>query len=148
MVVVAAFVTAACSSGGGDAGGESFEPPSGEGGGTVEAFCAAAEELDAAFQEDLFAGDPETLDERVDQLQSVFEAAADAAPGEISDEMDILLAEARDQYEALRGIEDPTDQDEVDAVFEGLFSETSAEFDEANDTASASPLEECGIDLG
>ena len=121
-----------------------------EDGGGDEEFCAAAEEFGAAFDEDPFEGDPELFDERLDQGESAFEALADAAPDELSEEMDIFVATLREFLDAFRGIDDPTDEDEVDAVFEELFSdeEAAAEFDEAEAAVDAYVEEECGNVIG
>ncbi len=133
MVVAAAFAVAACSS---------------DGGGSVEAFCAGFEEVDATA-DPFEADDIETFNQRLDELQSAFEAVADAAPDEISEEMDIFVASLRGLTDAFRGIDDPTDQDAVDAVFEELFGdeEAAAEFDEAEAAVDAYVEAECGIVL-
>ncbi len=119
-----------------------------EDGGGDEEFCAAAEELGSAFEEDPLEGDPEMLGERLDQAQSAIEAVADAAPDEISEEIDIFVVTAREIIDALRGI-DPTDQDQVDAVFEEVFPDEEAgdEFDEAEAAVDAYVEEECGFVL-
>ena len=113
-----------------------------------EEFCAAAEELEAALEEDPFEGDPETFDERLDQGQAAIEALADAAPDEISQEIDVAASGFRELLDLFREIDDPTDEAEVEAAFEEFFSgEAAAEFDEATDAVNAYALEECGIDL-
>ena len=132
MVLAGAFAVAACGS---------------DGGGSVEAFCAAGEELAATMEEDPFEGDPETLDERLDQVRSLSQAAADAAPDEISDEMDILNTTNRELLDAFSGIDDPTEED---AAFEQVFpdDETFEEFQEAEETVGTYVVEQCGIEIG
>ena len=150
MLVAGAFAVTACGSDGGA-------------GGSVQAFCAALEELDASEGIEFpFVGDPETLDELIDHSQSLSEAVADAAPEEISDEADIAFAALVKLFDALRALDDPTDQDEVQAAFEDSApgaslgdslgfaalrrEEAIAERTfEALDTYSAYAEEECGI---
>ena len=133
MVVAGAFVVAACGS---------------DGGGSLEAFCVAIEEVTPVLEgEDPFeAEDIETFNQRLDELQSVVETVADAAPDEISEETDVILASSREQFDAFREIDDLTDQDQFEAAFEDTtFDE--GEVEEANEALNAYAEEECGIVL-
>ncbi len=133
MVVAGAFVVAACGS---------------DGGGSLEAFCVAIEEITPVLEgEDPFeAEDIETFNQRLDELQSVVETVADAAPDEISEETDVILASSREQFDAFREIDDLTDQDQFEAAFEDTtFDE--GEVEEANEALNAYAEEECGIVL-
>ncbi len=135
MVVAGAFAVAACSSGGG---------------GSVEAFCAAVEEelVPVLEGEDPFdAEDIEAFNEQLDDFQSAIAAVADAAPDEISDQTDVLLANTRAQFDAFREIDDLTDEDQFNAVFEdSAFDEKSAvEAEDAQDAAQAYAEEQCDI---
>ena len=130
MVVAGAFAVAACSS---------------DGGGSVEAFCAGFEEVDATA-DPFEADDIETFNQRLDELQSASEAVTDAAPDEISEETALLLASIREQFDAFREIDDLTDQDQFEAAFEdSTFDE--GEVEEANEAFESYVEEECGIVL-
>ena len=137
MVVAGAFAVAACGS---------------DGGGSVEAFCAAVEELVPLLGEE--AEDPfdtediEIFNQRLDEFQSAVEAVADSAPDEISEKTDLLLASTSEQFDVFREqIDDPTDQDQLEAAFENsAFDEESAiEIEEAQDAAQSYAEEECDI---
>ncbi len=132
MVVAGAFAVAACGS---------------DGGGSVEAFCAAVEEQLVpllAGEDPTQADDIETFNQQLDELQSAIEAVADAAPDDISEQTDVILASSREQFDAFREIDDLTDQDQFEAAFqESTFDE--GEVEEANEAAESYAEEECGI---
>jgi hypothetical protein len=87
-----------------------------DGGGSTEAFCSALEDV-------------ENIDEpTVEELEEV----ADTAPGEISDDMEVLL-------DFLRAIEEDG--------FEGVEDIDEDELDEAGQNVADFADEECGIDL-
>lgn len=134
-VVVGAFAVAAC----GD-----------DGGGSVESFCAAVEELATSLETDpTDAPDVETMNEQLDELQSDIEAVADAAPDEVSEEIDTIVSASREQFDAFRQMDELSEEQFVAAFDDPAFSEeTSAEVDAAQETANAYALEECGVDLG
>jgi hypothetical protein len=135
MVVTGAFAVAAC----GD-----------DGGGSVESFCAAVEELASSLEtEPTDAPDIETMNEQLNELQSDIEAVADAAPDEISEEIDTIVTASREQFDAFRQMDELTDEQFAAAFDNPAFSEeASAEIDAAQEAANAYALEECGVDLG
>ncbi len=132
MVVAGAFAVAACSS---------------DGGGSVEAFCAGFEEVDATA-DPFDTEDIEIFNQRLDEFQSAVEAVADSAPDEISEKTDLLLASTSEQFDVFREqIDDPTDQDQLEAAFENsAFDEESAiEIEDAQAAAQSYAEEECDI---
>jgi uncharacterized coiled-coil DUF342 family protein len=135
MVVTGAFAVAAC----GD-----------DDGGSVESFCAAVEELASSLEtEPTDAPDIETMNEQLNELQSDIEAVADAAPDEISEEIDTIVTASREQFDAFRQMDELTDEQFAAAFDNPAFSEeASAEIDAAQEAANAYALEECGVDLG
>ena len=130
MVVAGAFAVAACSS---------------DGGGSVEAFCAAIEEADA-LDDPFETDDIETFNQNLDDFQAAAEAVGDAAPDEISEEADVSVASQVELFDAFREIDDLTDQDQFEAAFEdSTFDE--GEVEEANEAFESYVEEECGIVL-
>ena len=93
------------------------------------------------------AYDLETFNQRLDDFQSTLETVADAAPDEISGQTDILLANARAQFDALREIDDLTDEDQFEAAFEdsAFDEESTAEAEEAQAAAECYSAENCDI---
>lgn len=135
LVVTGAFAVAAC----GD-----------DGGGSVESFCAAVEELATSLETDpTDAPDVETMNDQLDEFESDIEAVAAAAPDEISEEVDTILSASRDQFDAFRQMDDLSEE-QFAAVFDdpAFSDETFVEVDAAQEAANAYALEECGVDLG
>ena len=136
MVVAGAFAVAACGSGGG-------------GGGNLEAFCAAFGErspLGVVGQLTVrFAGtldDPEEVDEWLDKAQSDIEAVADAAPDEISGDIDVVVAKVVALLDHFREADLPRVTAETRAAIDEFFSDE--EVGEAFDDAIAPYVaEEC-----
>lgn len=135
LVVTGAFAVAAC----GD-----------DGGGSVESFCAAVEELATSLETDpTDAPDVETMNDQLDEFESDIEAVAAAAPDEISEEVDTILSASRDQFDAFRQMDDLSEEQFATVFDDPAFSdETFVEVDAAQEAANAYALEECGVDLG
>jgi len=121
-----------------------------DGGGSVESFCAAVEELATSLETDpTDAPDVETMNDQLDEFESDIEAVAAAAPDEISEEVDTILSASRDQFDAFRQMDDLSEE-QFAAVFDdpAFSDETFVEVDAAQEAANAYALEECGVDLG
>lgn len=98
-----------------------------DGGGSKEAFC------------ELLASDAD-LDIDTPEGQAAFEEALDAAPSEVSDDMDVLA----DAFEELEGV-DENDPEALEAAFAVMGS---PEVMEAMTNIETYGVDECGMDPG
>ena len=128
VTAVAAIAATSCGSSGG--------------GGSVEAFCERLAEFQAREGEFQNAfEDPEQLDEAVDAVDGI----ADAAPDEIRDDAKVVADGFRDLADAFSDI-DPDDPDAALEAFEDV-DEQLAEVEEASAAVEAYAAENCGLDL-
>jgi len=87
--------------------------------GDLAAFCDAADRIE---ESDPFAflGDRDGYEAAIDEMEAAMADARSNAPAEISDEVDQAAQDMEMVIVALRGIDDPSDQAEVDAALSAL----------------------------
>lgn len=111
LVVLSGFVLSACGDDGDDEG-------------DLAAFCDAADRIQQA-EPFLVTDDLDAWTAAIDEMEAAVSDAVENAPSDISDEVDDRAQEMAEVIAVLRGIEDPTDDQEVDAAMEPL-AETGA----------------------
>ena len=105
-VILGAVVASAC---GGDGGSD----------GDLAAFCEAAdriEESDPFF----FVDDRDGYEKAIDEMEAAIADAETSAPAEISDDVEQAAQDMAMVIAALRGIDDPSDEAEVEAALSAL----------------------------
>jgi hypothetical protein len=111
-VILGALVASGC----GDDGGSD---------GDLAAFCDAAdriEESDPFF----FVDDRDGYEKAIDEMEAAMDDARSNAPTEISDEVEQAAQDMQAVIAALRGIDDPSDEAEVDAALSALDDTAAA----------------------
>ena len=88
-------------------------------GGDLAAFCAAADRLEES-DPFFFVEDRDGYEAAIDEMEAAFDDARSNAPPEISDEVEQAAQDMESVIAALRGIDDPSDEAEVDAALSAL----------------------------
>ena len=106
LVILAGLVASSC----GDDGGSD---------GDLAAFCDAADRIE---ESDPFAflDDRDAYEAAIDEMEAAVADAQSNAPSEISDEVDQGVQDMEQVIAALRGIDDPSDEAEVEAALSAL----------------------------
>lgn len=102
------------------------------GNGDLAAFCDAAdriEESDPFF----FLDDRDGYDNAIDEMEAAMDDARSNAPKEISDEVEQAAEDMQSVIAALREIDDPSDEAEVDAALSALDDTAVAGVTEGSD---------------
>ncbi|MDX2380587.1 MAG: hypothetical protein QNM02_12620 [Acidimicrobiia bacterium] len=97
----------------------------GDSDGDIAAFCDAAdriEESDPFF----FVDDRDGYEKAIDEMEAAMDDARSNAPTEISDEVQQAAQDMHSVIAALRGIDDPSDEAEVDAALSALDDTAAA----------------------
>ena len=112
LLTAGVFVVVGCSD---DGGGD----------GDLAAFCAAADRLEAA-DPFFFVEDRDRYEAAIDEMEAAFGDARANAPSDISDEVEQVAQDMESVIAALRGIDDPSDEAEVDATLSALDDSAAA----------------------
>ena len=105
LVAFGALLAAGC----GDDGGN----------GDVAAFCDAADRIEQAEPFD-HVDDRDAFDAELDEMEEALADARSNAPSDIRDTVEEVAAGMEEVLAALRGIDDPSDEAEVEATFVAL----------------------------
>lgn len=94
----------------------------GDGGGSdgdLAAFCEAADRIEKS-DPFFFLDDRDGYEGAIDEMEAAMDDAQSNAPTEISDEVEQAAQDMESVIAALRGVDDPSDEAEVDAALAAL----------------------------
>ena len=111
-VVLGALVASGC----GDDGGSD---------GDLAAFCDAADRLERS-DPFFFVDDRDGYERALDEMEAAMDDAESNAPSEISDAVEQAAQEMQSVIAALRAVDDPSDEAEVDAALSSLDDRAAA----------------------
>ena len=109
--------------------------------GDVAAFCEASDRIETS-DPFAFLDDRDAYEAAIDEMEAALADARSNAPSEISDEVEEAAQDMEEVLAALRGVEDPSDEAEVEAALSALDESATAGVGSGSEI-DVYPMENC-----